>query len=150
MSSSKQCPRCAQAIDAEVRYCPHCGADTEPRATRVEPVGPQTPPTQPFQTQQGFIPSRQVKNYLFESVAATICCCPAIGIPAIVTATQVDSLLKQGDYVGAQKKSDTTKMLLIAAVVVGLLLNIAAFFLYLPDMAKKLESENPTTTSSFD
>jgi Interferon-induced transmembrane protein len=51
-----------------------------------------------FQSQ---IPEPQPKNWLVESILATIFCCLPFGIAGIVFATQVNSKYQSGDYAGA-------------------------------------------------
>jgi uncharacterized membrane protein YvbJ len=50
-----------------------------------------------------------VPNHLVESILATVFCCLPFGIPAIVFSSQVDSLLRVGDYEGALEASRKAK-----------------------------------------
>ena len=59
---------------------------------------------QSFQPQPD-LPQTQPKNWLVESILATIFCCLPFGIAGIVFATQVNSKFSSGDYAGAVKAS---------------------------------------------
>jgi len=56
-------------------------------------------------TQQTIVPPARPKNWLVESILATIFCCLPFGIAAIVFAAQVNSKYDSGDYDGATKAS---------------------------------------------
>ncbi len=57
------------------------------------------------------------KNWLVESILATIVCCLPLGIMGIINATKVNTLYASGDYNGARKASqDAAKWTKIAAV----------------------------------
>ena len=71
----------------------------------------------------------QPKNYLVESILATLFCCFPIGIPAIVYAAQVNSKFAVGDFEGAQKASRNAKTWTIWCVVIGLFFFISAILL---------------------
>ena len=49
------------------------------------------------------------KNYLVESILATVLCCLPLGIVGIVYATQVNTKYDVGDYEGAIKASKDAK-----------------------------------------
>jgi hypothetical protein len=55
-----------------------------------------------FQSQ---LPEPRPKNWLVESILATIFCCLPFGIAGIVFATQVNSKYDSGDYAGALQAS---------------------------------------------
>lgn len=55
-----------------------------------------------FQSQ---LPEPKPKNWLVESILATIFCCLPFGIAGIVFATQVNSKYDSGDYAGALQAS---------------------------------------------
>jgi hypothetical protein len=61
-----------------------------------------------------------VPNYLWQSIAVTICCCPPVGIPAIVFAAQVNSKLATGDITGAIEASRKARMWCWISFAVGL------------------------------
>lgn len=58
-------------------------------------------PNQPF----GSAPPKP-KNWLVESILATLFCCMPFGIAGIVNAANVDSRYANGDFTGAQRASD--------------------------------------------
>lgn len=51
-----------------------------------------------------------VPNYLWQAIVATVCCCPPLGIPAIVFAAQVNTKLATGDFQGAMEASRKAKI----------------------------------------
>lgn len=61
-----------------------------------------------------------IPNYLWPAVAATLCCCAPLGIPAIIYASRVDTYAKSGDRDGAMAASERAKKWLIASVSVAL------------------------------
>lgn len=61
-----------------------------------------------------------VPNYLWQSIVVTICCCPPVGIPAIVFAAQVNSKLAAGDIAGAMDASKKARMWCWISFAVGL------------------------------
>jgi hypothetical protein len=78
---------------------------------------PWTPPGAPV--------SRDVPNYLVQSILVTLFCCIPFGIPAIVNAAQVDAKAKAGDLAGALESSRKARLwcwwaFLPSAVAVGL------------------------------
>jgi Interferon-induced transmembrane protein len=58
-----------------------------------------------------------IPNYLVPSILVTLFCCWLLGIPAIVYAAKVNSLIAVGDYEGARSASNTAKTLCIVNVV---------------------------------
>ena len=50
-----------------------------------------------------------VPNYLWQSIVVTLICCLPFGIPAIVYASKVDSLVARGDIAGARAASKSAK-----------------------------------------
>jgi len=67
---------------------------------------------------------RPPKTWLFESILATILCCPPFGIAGIVNAAKVESRFNAGDIQGAHRASEQAKKWTIVSVVVAL-----AFFI---------------------
>lgn len=68
-----------------------------------------------------------VPNYLWPSIAATLCCCAPLGIPAIIYASRVDAFVAGGDRASAEEASNKAKMWALAAVGVSILFWIAIF-----------------------
>ncbi|MDQ2985572.1 MAG: CD225/dispanin family protein [Armatimonadota bacterium] len=81
------------------------------------------------------------KNYLIESILATVLCCLPFGIAAIVNASKVDRLAYQGDYSGATEAANKAKTFSIVAVIVGLVVNIAYLAFMLPGMIDEVKKE---------
>jgi Interferon-induced transmembrane protein/GYF domain 2 len=50
-----------------------------------------------------------ITNYLWQSIVVTLCCCWPVGIPAIVNAAKVESLVARGDIQGAMAASASAK-----------------------------------------
>ncbi len=56
--------------------------------------------------------AEKVPNYLVQSILVTLCCCPPLGIVAIVYAIQVNSMLAANDVAGARVRSRRAKIVL--------------------------------------
>ena len=57
------------------------------------------------QQQQPIVPPPRPKNWLVESILATIFCCMPFGIVGIIFAAQVNDKYDSGDYEGALRSS---------------------------------------------
>ena len=70
-------------------------------------------------------PSKMPKNYLIESILATIFCCLPLGIVGIINAAKVESAWNAGDLHGAihasQQAKKWTTYSLISGIVIGVL-----------------------------
>lgn len=66
--------------------------------------------------QPSVYPVGSVPNYLWQSIVVTVLCCLPFGVVSIVHAAKVDSLLAQGDIVGATAASRSAKKWAIAGV----------------------------------
>ncbi|MBN2686251.1 MAG: CD225/dispanin family protein [Pontiellaceae bacterium] len=62
----------------------------------------------------------EIPNYLWQSIVVTILCCVPFGIPAIVFATKVNSLIVVGKISEAQDASAKAKMWCWIAFGLGL------------------------------
>ena len=92
------------------------------------PAAAQAPPSIPESTASPYIPpvsapqpgvnysGRPIPNYLWQSIAVTVCCCLPFGIPAIVYAAKVESLQAQGDIQGALAASKSAKTWVIVSI----------------------------------
>lgn len=143
MSQQKQCLRCGELLDSEVRFCTRCGADqyAAPGAPGAGPAGPQGPYETPG---QGYAPQGRVappKNYFIESILSTICCCLPLGIVAIVFAAKVEGQANRGDYKGAVESANKAKLFVILAIVIGLVSNIGYGIYMWPQVMKEVEAE---------
>lgn len=113
----------------------------EPEAAEAAPAGsqPQQPaaqgvylhpmlqnPGQNVQERRPQMPS----TYLLWSILATVFCCMAAGIVAIIFSAQVSSKYFAGDYEGARKASRMAEIWIIVSIVGGVITNT----LYLPLM----------------
>jgi hypothetical protein len=98
-------------------------ADPPPRS--APPSQATTPPTQQSWPESGtptygsYRPD--VPNYLWQSIAVTLCCCPPLGIPAIVHASRVNSHLAIGDITSAKDASGKARTWTLLSVGVGLI-----------------------------
>lgn len=72
-----------------------------------------------------------IPNYLWQSIAITVCCCLPFGIVAIVYAAQVKSKVSIGDIPGAQEASNKAKMWCWIGFGIGILVNLAVVALEL-------------------
>jgi len=103
-------------------YCVHCGAERPDNATVCPSCG------RPL---QNFSAPQNIKNYLVESILATLCCCLPFGIVAIVYAAQVNSKLALGDGAGAEAASQKARKWALTALIVGLVTNaLSAAFMF--------------------
>lgn len=64
---------------------------------------------------------KRPKNYLVESILATLFCCLPLGVVGIVNATQVNTKYDAGDYVGAEKASKDAKKWVTWSVIVSII-----------------------------
>jgi hypothetical protein len=92
------CTACGAKVPEGSSYCSSCG-----RTTRVETPPVVTPPAQPAG------PAPSIPSYLAQSILVTIFCCLPFGIVAIVYASQVNTKLAVGDFVGARESSNKAK-----------------------------------------
>lgn len=76
-------------------------------------------------------PEKQISGtpYLIFSILATILCCIPFGIVAIVQASKINSLQRNGDYEGARRAAKSARIWMIVSAVVGLIAAIAMFAL---------------------
>lgn len=66
----------------------------------------------------------EIPNYLWQSIAVTLCCCLPCGIAAIVFAAQVKTKATAGDIAGAQESSRKAKMWCWISFGLGLVANL--------------------------
>ncbi|WP_103067949.1 CD225/dispanin family protein [Aquimarina sediminis] len=59
------------------------------------------------------------KNYLVESILATLFCCLPLGIVAIINASKVNSAFDSGNIEEAQKASSEAKKWMKYAIIAG-------------------------------
>src|SRR4051812_37326693 len=76
-------------------------------------------------------PSQDIPNYLWQSIAVTLCCCLPTGIAGIYYATQVNKQVTAGDYPAAQRSSESAKKWVYISVGLGIVMNIAPLIYYL-------------------
>ena len=87
------------------------GGFSNPPPVGMGSVPIQRPPIYPAGYAVGSVP-----NYLWQSIVVTVLCCLPFGVVSIVHAAKVDSLLAQGDIVGASAASQSAKKWAIAGV----------------------------------
>jgi hypothetical protein len=95
---------------------------------------PPPPPPAPGYNEGPAVGGTPPKNYLVFAILSTILCCLPLGIVSIVFAAQVNSKWAAGDAAGAQAASDKAKRFAIIAAVVGLVVNVLYFAIFLPMM----------------
>lgn len=92
-------------------YCPNCGHERAANATACASCG---------QPVQQFTAPGTIKNYLWQSILATICCCMPLGVVALVFSAQVNSKLAAGDVAGAEAASRSARTWLVVAIIGGI------------------------------
>ena len=103
------CVRCGTANNEQAFQCAQCGSPLGATAV-ARPVIP---------------------AYLWQAICVTLFCCLPLGIAAIIKSRAVTKALTEGNYAKAQTESDSTKQMLIYAViggVVAVLVRVAAEF----------------------
>jgi len=98
-------------------YCPRCGARNQDNTLTCAACDVAL--GQPMGTTQ-YQPRPYVPNNLVWAILATLFCCLPLGIPAIVSASQVDSKVAAGDITGAQIASDSARKWCWGSFGVGL------------------------------
>ena len=129
------CRQCGTQNADGAGRCSSCGNTLDQRPTFSAP-NPATAPANAaggFDAQNpyaatadtgGFGPTGdKPKNYLVESILATLCCCLPLGIAGIVFAAQVDSKWNAGDYHGAVEAAANAKKFTLIAFGIGLVVN---------------------------
>jgi hypothetical protein len=74
--------------------------------------------------------SENVPNYLVQSILVTLCCCPPLGLVAIVYAVQVNSMLAVNNVAGARLRSRKAKIWCWIALGCGIALSIYFIIIY--------------------
>lgn len=80
------------------------------------------------------------KNWLVESILATLFCCLPLGIVGIINAAKVNSTYDAGDVAGALKASGEAKKWTKLAFILGLVINVVVGIAYFFMMKQALES----------
>lgn len=84
--------------------------------------------------------SARPKNWLVESILATLFCCLPFGIVGIINAAKVNSAFDGGDVAGAMKASADAKKWTKLAFIIGLVLNVVGGIAYFFMMKQALEA----------
>jgi hypothetical protein len=63
---------------------------------------------------------RDIPNYLTQAILLTLCCCPPLGIVAIVNAAQVNGYLANGNFEAARRSSDEARKWSTIGCVLGI------------------------------
>lgn len=102
------------------------GPPTLPEVGNVGTDSPYKPPA----LRAGVRISTEPPNYMWQAIVVTLFCCLPLGIPAIIYASQVDTMKYRGDIDGARLASAKARFwfLLSAGVTVGIILLIVLFF----------------------
>lgn len=121
------CASCGNPMHAGSRACTSCGAEVSAGvASSSAPAGGAAPVSRAAATHGGGGGAQpHVPNYLWQSIAVTVCCCLIGGILAILQAAKVDPALRAGDYQAAVEASNAAKKWCLLSVVIGLVANIA-------------------------
>jgi hypothetical protein len=138
------CPHCGTSNFDNASICANCGRSLAeaPAPPRTDSYTPPPPPPRPAYSPAGPPPGAPIPNYLVQSILVTLCCCLPLGVVAIIFAAQVNSKLAAGDVAGAQEASNKARMfcwlafgLGLVALVLGMLINGAAFYSAIQDAA---------------
>ncbi len=100
------CAQCGASNADNAAVCVQCGRNLQAAVagSPIQTPGVVLPPGSPLAA------GTTTQNYLVFAILATVFCCPATGIPAIVYAAQVNAKLQSGDLAGARAASDNAKM----------------------------------------
>ncbi|KAH9508225.1 hypothetical protein Btru_050502 [Bulinus truncatus] len=101
---------------------------TQPSAIN-SPVSNNVIITQPCQSTGHICDEKKIPNYTCFSVFVILCCCPCVGICALINARDARTKMAQGNIMEALKTARTARNLNIAGLVIGLV--IVAFLLLL-------------------
>ena len=109
-------------------FCPNCGAPNPDSASQCGSCGTYMNTTAPTpgpmaHAQPGYPagPVAPVPNHLVVAILTTLFCCLPFGVASIVYASQVNTKLRAGDYVGAQVASQKAKTWAMVSFICGLI-----------------------------
>lgn len=125
-------------------FCVNCGQDMRAAEgtagtqstpstanTQYTTPGGSSQPQPTYQTTYQAPPKRiNATVYMVLAILATLFCCQALGIPAIIYAAYIDCRLTAGDLVGAEHCASRAKMFTIIAACLGVALVIFYCILY--------------------
>jgi hypothetical protein len=115
------CPNCGTSNLDTSSICANCG---RPLAAPTQTYTPPPPPAASA-SYGGPVAPERIKNYLVPSILLTVCCCPPLGIVAIIFAAQVNQKLAAGNVTGARDASRKAKLFCLIGLVIGVLCVIA-------------------------
>ncbi len=98
-------------------------------------------PKNPYENPSLHGVSEKVPNYLVQSILVTLCCCPPLGIVAIVYAVQVNSMLAANDVAGARLRSRMAKIWCWIALGCGIALSIYFVIIYFAVAGLEVEQQ---------
>ena len=130
------CSNCGHQNDDGATVCSSCGAalNSAPPASPASPAPPSPPPASSGYSAApaaGDVPAPPPNHMVWaiiSTVVATIisivaCCCIPLGlapgIPAIIFANKVNTMLAAGDYAGAKAASDNAKTWSLVTTIFG-------------------------------
>lgn len=124
MNNPAVCSQCGAPLQPGAVFCLACGHSVQPVNDPPEPTRMgQAPPNWSSAPPPSYYPRQQhyaVKNYLVESILATIFCCVPLGVIAIIFAAQVDGHQRVGNIAAAIDASNKAKLFTILSVIIGL------------------------------
>ena len=104
------CRNCGEQIADQAEMCPKCGTAVVGRSGSAADA-------------------TSISNHLVGSILVTIFCCLPFGIPAIVYAAQVNSLIAAGDLDGARAASKNANTFMWVSFGIGLA--VALFYIFI-------------------
>ncbi len=108
------CPTCGVQNPDDAGFCSGCGKPL-PKTSGGQATGPTTA------TAPGGEQAPNMVWYIVGAAAATLLCCPPIGIAALVCAILINSKAVAGDLAGARKIARVSMILSIVAAAVGVI-----------------------------
>ena len=116
-------------------YCQECGAANSPDSKRCRICNASLPAADSkpdygkynFEDQPAPVKEKQPPMYLLWSLTLMFCCCTPLAILGLIFGIQSSSAFKKKDYDKAERKSETTRKVLIWGTVLGFVMWIVIF-----------------------
>lgn len=119
------CIKCGNHISNDSLFCPTCGNRVEIRV-----IIQQQNNVHPLHQQRNNLPFKP-DSCMPLAVFTTLCCCPIIGIYAMILSGKVDTLYYSGHFKEAEMKAIDSKKWSIIGIVLGMIINIILVMFYI-------------------